>query len=428
MTAVPVPGADLLIRGARVVTPVAEGGRYLRGAETGRLHVHDDGDVRIRDGRIVELGRGLAPGPGLPVLEAQGRVLLPGFVDAHTHACWAGDRLDEWTLRMAGATYQELLTAGGGIHSTVEAVRSASRQELTSSLLSRLNRALREGTTTVEVKTGYGLDTATELRMLEAIRAAAERWPGTVVPTACLGHAKDADIPDFVTRVIQETLPAVHDAFPGIAVDAYCEEGAWSVEECRRLFQAAAELGHPIRVHADQFTSLGMVEAAVEMGARSVDHLEASSRDTLALLGASGGPEAAEPPRFPGKAPTAGVLLPVSGFHLDDRYADGRTLVDSGGAVVVGTNWNPGSAPSPSIPFAVALAVRKNGLTPAEAVTSVTHNAAVLLGVPDRGRIQVGTRGDLVLLDAEDERVLAHDVGGRVAHTVICGGRVVGAP
>jgi len=429
------PEGDLLIRNARVVTPAGDPWRYLQGSETGTLRILRDTDVLIRGGQIVEVGRGLeGEAVGAPVLEAGGRVLLPGFVDAHTHACWAADRLEEWAARMAGASYQELLEAGGGILSTVHAVRAASMESLSEGLLARLNQALALGTTTMEVKSGYGLDTETELKMLRAIRSAGDRWPGSLVPTACIGHARDPDVPDFVTQVIEETLPAVSREFPGIAVDAYCEGGAWSVEECLRLFRAALTLGHPVRVHADQFTSMGMVEAAIELGARSVDHLEASSLETLARLGAraelgaGARPSVGEGSRGPGElAPwgPAGVLLPVSGFHLDDRYANGRALVDAGGAVVVATNWNPGSAPSPSIPFAAALAVRRNGLTPHEVLTAVTHNAAVLLGFPDRGRIEEGARGDLVLLEAWDERELTHTVGARIVRATVCGGRVV---
>jgi imidazolonepropionase len=425
------PAGDLLVRDARVVTPTSDPWRYLRGAESGNLRVLQDTDVRIRDGQIVEVGRGLeGEAAGVPVLEAGGRVLLPGFVDAHTHACWAGDRLEEWAARMAGASYQELLEAGGGILSTVTAVRAASVGSLSEALLARLNQALAHGTTTMEVKSGYGLDTETELKMLRAIQRAGARWPGSLVPTACIGHARDPNVPEFVTQVIEETLPAVNREFPGIAVDAYCEVGAWSVEESLRLFRAALALGHPVRVHADQFTSMGMVEAAVELGAHSVDHLEASSPETLAALGMGTRQGAGARPEGGGDSPSrgpAGVLLPVSGFHLDDRYADGRALVDAGGAVVVATNWNPGSAPSPSIPFAAALAVRKNGLAPGEALTAVTHNAAVLLGFPDRGRIEEGARGDLVLLDAWDERELTHTVGARIIHATVCGGHVVQA-
>jgi imidazolonepropionase len=398
----------LLIRGARVVTP-PDGTGYRRGEEAGILEVHEDADVLVRGGRIAEIARGIAPPAGSRVVEAEGRVLVPGFVDAHTHLCWAGHRLDEWELRLRGATYPEILAAGGGIHSTVRAVRGASEGALAASLRARLGWLLEEGTTTVEVKSGYGLDLDSELKMLRAIRRAARDWPGRVVATACIGHAKDPEIPDFVDHVVDEVLPAVHREFPGVAVDAFCEEGAWSVEECVRLLRAARELDHPLRIHADQFNSLGMIEEALALGVRSIDHLEASTDEDLARIADSR---------------AAAVLLPVSGFHVDERWADGRRLVELRGAVVVSTNWNPGSAPSPSIPLAVGLAVRRNGLTPAEALTAVTANAAHLLRMGDIGRIAPGRRADLVLLRFRDERELAHTVGGSPVLLVVCGGRV----
>jgi imidazolonepropionase len=403
---------SLLIRKARVVTP-PEGVGYRRGAEMAELDARDRTDVLVEAGRIREVGQGIAPPAGSRVVEGEGRVLVPGFVDAHTHACWAGSRLDEWELRLGGAGYSEILKAGGGILSTVRAVRETSEAALAAALRVRLGWLLQEGTTAVEVKSGYGLETESELKMLRAIRRAGRDWPGRVVPTACIGHAKDPDVADFVERVIEEVLPAMHREFPGVAVDAYCEEGAWSAKECVRLFQAARELGHPLRIHVDQFNSLGMVEQALEMGARSVDHLEASSAATLGRVA---------------RSRAAAVLLPVSGFHVDDRYADGRTLVNEGAAVVLATNWNPGSAPSPSIPLAMGLGVRKNGLTPHEALTAVTVNGAHLLGLGDVGRIAPGRRADLVLLRCRDERELAHTVGGSPVLLVVCGGRIVGGP
>lgn len=375
----------------------------------GRLSVRSELDVLIENDRIARVERELPIPDTAEVLEARGRVLMPAFVDAHTHACWAGNRLDEWERKLDGASYQEVMEAGGGIMATVRAVREASRAELADTLLDRLRWMLSEGTTAVEVKSGYGLSLDDELRMLHAIHDAAEDWPGRVVATACLGHALDPEVEDFVTAVIEEQLPAVSEAFPGITIDAYCEQGAWTVDDCVRLFQAVRERGHPIRVHADQFSSLGMVPEAIRLGARSVDHLEATTAENLTALARSG---------------VTGVMLPVSGFHVDGRYADGRAFVDAGGALVVATNWNPGSAPSPSIPLAMGLAVRELGLTPHEALTAVTLNAASLLGLEDTGEIRVGARADLVLLRHTDERELAHTVGGNPVAAVICGGRL----
>ena len=205
---------------------------------------------------------------------------MPAFVIATPIACWAGDRLDEWELKRSGATYLELLESGGGIMSTVRAVRASTEETLANLLLERLRVMLRHGTTLVEVKSGYGLSTEAELKMLRAIRAAAQQWPGRLRTTACLGHALDpveADTESFVQRTIEETLPAVSAEFPAIPIDAYCEQGAWSLDYCLQLFDSAQQLGHPIRVHADQFHSLGMLPAAIQRGYSSVDHLEADN-------------------------------------------------------------------------------------------------------------------------------------------------------
>lgn len=385
----------LLVSGARIVPADAGAGPFL-------------GSVRVEGDRITQVGADLVPRAGERVIEAEGRVLVPGFIDAHTHAIYAGDRLDEFDLKRAGKSYLEILAAGGGILATVRAVRQAGLEALAEILVERLLVMLSEGTTSVEVKSGYGLTTDDELKLLRAIRLAAERFPGTVVSTALLGHALDPDQPDFVDRTITETLPAVHAEFPGIAVDAYCEVGAWSVADCRRLFERARELGHPLRLHADQFNALGGVELALELGALSVDHLEATSTPVLERLAASG---------------AFGVLLPVSGFHTDDRYANARAFVDAGGKLVLASNCNPGSAPSSSMPFVHALAVRKLGLSALEAIAATTSSAARLLGLDDRGVIAPGKRADLVLLRHRDPRLLGYEIGGNPVARVIVAGR-----
>jgi len=209
---------------------------------------------------------------------------------------------------------------------------------------------------------------------------------------------------------VEETLPIVSAEFPGVMVDAFCEEGAWPRAACVRLLGQAQSLGHPVRVHADQFNSLGMIPEAIRLGLRSVDHLEASTNGDLMALAAS---------------PTMGVILPATGFHTDGRYARARQFVDGGGALALATNYNPGSAPCYSMPFAISLAVRYCGLTPAEAIIACTVNAANLLGFADRGRVAPGQRADLVLLVHRDERALAHEVGGNPVETVICNGRII---
>jgi len=379
------------------------------------LGVIPSAEVVIRDGVIASVSPTAPRSAAAEVtttIDAAGRVLMPGFVDAHTHALWAGDRLDEWEMKRRGVPYLEILKSGGGIMSTVRAVRQATPETLESHLLNRLNVMAREGTTTVEVKSGYGLSTDGELKMLRAIRAAAARFEGRVVPTALLGHALDPDLPAerFINTVIEETLPAVHDEFPSITIDAFCEQGAWPLESCIRLFERAIAMGHPFRVHTDQFNSLGMSEWAISHGARSVDHLEATSDSTLAAIGASS---------------SYAVMLPCTGFHTDGRYANGAKLIAAGMAdrIVIASNINPGSAPCSSMPFAAALGVRCNGLDAADALRACTVNAAKLLGLGDRGTIEPGCRADLILLRHTDERNLMYEFGGNPVEMVMIGGR-----
>jgi imidazolonepropionase len=368
------------------------------------------GHVRVDGSEITRVGGPLEASAADELVDAAGRVLMPGFVDAHTHALFAGDRLGEFELKLSGKSYLEILAAGGGILSTVRAVRGATRAELEQTLTARLGYMLAEGTTSVEVKSGYGLTTAAELEMLRAIDAVARRHPVRVVATALLGHAIDPDEAGFVERVIDETLPAVHAEFPHVAVDAFCESGAWSLADTRRLLVRAKELGHPLRLHTDQFNALGGLDLALELGAMSVDHLEATAPDALARVAGSG---------------TIGVMLPVTGFHTDRRFAAGRAFLDLGGKLVLASNYNPGSAPSSSMPFVVALAVRYLGLTALEAIRATTETAAQLLGLWDRGTIRTGARADLLLLRHGDERLLGYELGGNPVERVWVAGRAV---
>lgn len=433
----------LIIRNARVLTMLAPGEALAEGVRPGarrgagmrELGVIPSADVvvDVGRGRIVEVGPHASSRKvqaADEVIDADGRVLMPGFVDCHTHALWVGSRVDEWERKLAGATYQQIAAAGGGIMSSVRAVRAASNEGLRAALDAHL-RAMRElGTTTVEVKSGYGLTCEHELRMIETIKAARESgsrardesFP-SVAATALLGHAIDLEFgasgaggaggevggagrtrEAFVRETIERTLPAAVKLCPGVAVDAFCEQGAWNLEECTRLFRAAQALGCPIRVHADQFTSMGMVGRAIELGARSVDHLEASTDEDIALLG---------------KSESFGVILPACGFHLDGRYAKGRALIDAGTKLCIATNFNPGSAPCMSMGMVIALAVRHGGLTPAEAIVASTLNPARLLGFEDRGFIAPGARADLLLLKHRDERALAYEFGANAIDRVI---------
>jgi imidazolonepropionase len=406
---------SLLIRNARAVT--LAGARPRRGAELSNLAIITSADVLIENGLIKSVSPSSSssgPAAPLPTIDAAGRVLMPAFIDCHSHACWAGDRLDEWQQKLRGVPYLDILKSGGGIMSTVRAVRAAPESHLLELLQSRLAAMLRAGSGSVEVKSGYGLTTEAELKMLRVIQAAAaqaKKSTGqTVIATALLGHAIDPDIPDCVEKVITETLPAIYAEFPGIAIDAFCEQGAWSLHDCLRLFDRALALGHPVRVHADQFNSLGVIPEAIRRGFTSVDHLEASTEAELDMLAASG---------------TFGVILPACGFHVDGRYARVRRFIDQGGKLALATNYNPGSAPTPAIPMAIALATRHCGLTPAEAITASTLNPASLLNLSDRGQIATGQRADLLLLHTNDERTLSYEFGASAVHTVIINGKAL---
>lgn len=409
---------SLLIRHARILTlaqPKPEGGaesnsRSRRGAALRELGVIARGDVLVAEGKIAAVGAELAVPPNTEVIEADGRVLMPGFVDCHTHACWAGDPLDDWMQQLGGVSSAEIVKRGGGIQTTVRAVREATRKQLAASLRTRLDLMLRAGTTTVEVKSGYGLTIEAELKMLHAIQRVTQEWPGTVVPTALFGHVIEGDPAVYTRMVVREMLPAVWHEFPGIAIDARCDTDGWPLEACQRLYERARKHGLPLRVTADQFSSTDMIQEALKVFARSVDGLESASKVDLLALAASN---------------TIGVMMPATGFHLKGRYPRAGAFVDSGGLLALASNYNPHTAPTFSMPLVIALAVRYCGLTPAEAITACTVNAAAVLGLNDRGTIEQGQRADLILLRHRDERLLAHEFGGNPVDVVISGGQKV---
>jgi imidazolonepropionase len=408
----------MFLTNARILTLASADASAAPGPRRGRamreLGVIARGSLVVRAGRIDWIGEGRPPAErtaGLAATDLGGRVLLPAFTDCHTHACFAGERYGEMAMRLAGTPYLDILAAGGGIMSTVRSVREATTDELAANLLARLALMRRAGTAHAEVKSGYGLDTATELRMLEAIAAVAATDEGLVSPTFLGAHAVDGEPAAYARLVTDEMLPAVVARFGAIPCDAYCEKGAWSRDDTRTLLERARALGCPLRLHVDQFHELGALGDALALGARTVDHLEATSPAMLDEVARSG---------------TIAVLLPGSGLSLDLRFADGRRLIDAGAAVAIATNMNPGSSPLVSMPLAIALASRFYRFDHAEAIVAATWNAACVLGLErETGSLEVGKRADLVVLPTGDERALAYEWSSVAPEIVIVGGGVV---
>jgi imidazolonepropionase len=419
MAAVEPVHADLVIcRLAQAASPGGEGDLPLRGAALGEIDLLE-GDVWIASqfGEIVAVGHGFELRPRLEltedavIVDAQGMVAIPGLVDCHTHACFAGDRVDEYDRRARGASYEELHAAGGGILSTVAATRAAGLDDLTERVSRHLRWMLEQGTTTVEVKSGYGLDLDTELDMLRAIRTAEALGSQRIFSTVLAAHAvpPEADDADsYIQRCIDEILPEVDEWGLASAADVFCERGAFDVEQSRRYLAKAKELRLELRLHGDQFTEIGAIPLAIELEAKSVDHLEATGPEGVAALAASD---------------VIGVMLPSASLVLDRPMPPGRELIDAGAAVALASDFNPGSSFCESLPLVMALACAKMHMTPAEALSACTVNAAAVLGQADRiGRLRAGYQADIVLLDAPDWRYLTYHLGTpRVKH-VFCDG------
>jgi imidazolonepropionase len=397
----------LLVRDlAQLATPAGTAAP-VRGRALGEVEVLEDAYVLCAGASIEAVGlmRDLSRLEGeVDELDGRGLCAIPGLVDCHTHACFAGDRVEEFALRAGGATYEELHAAGGGIMSTVRATRAAGEEALAEAVRKHRGWMLRAGTTTFESKSGYGLDRETELASLRAVKAA------DGVPTWLGAHAVPPEFGDadaYLDFALAEVLPAAAEIAE--AADVFLERGAFDTDQARRYLTACAEAGLALRMHGDQFTEQGAIPLAIELGARSVDHLEATGDEGVTALGNSN---------------VTAVLLPASALFLARPMPPARALVDAGAIVALATDFNPGSAFCESLPLICSLAATQLRLSPAEALAACTVNAAHVLGKSDsRGRLAPGYAADVVLLDAPDWRYLAYHLGANLVADVVLHGQ-----
>ncbi len=409
-------GSIALLHAAQLVTVAGPSGTRV-GPAMRELGIIPDGGMLVRDGVIERVGSSEEIAGKLPndidVFEARGRVVLPGFVDAHAHPVFGGNRVDEFELRARGASYEEIAAQGGGIRSTVRKSRAASEAELLSLAQKRTDWFLRCGTTTMEAKSGYGLSPEEELKILRVIRQLNETTPIEFVPTFLGAHAVPDEYRDrpneYITSVVEEMLPEVVRQNLAEFCDTFCERGYFDAAATRRVLGAAKAAGLKLRMHADQLTNSGAAALAAELGAVTADHLEQTEAAGIAAMKAAG----VQP-----------VLLPAAVYALGStRYPQARAMIEAGLAVVLATDFNPGSSPTPSIPMVLSLAATQMKMTPAEAVTAATINAACSLDRGDKiGSLEPGKRGDFCVFDCEDYREIAYWFGLPQVHSVYVNG------
>ena len=388
------------------------------GAELSDLSIIPDGGMLLGDGAIFATGPSDEIEKQLSsdtqVVDATGRLVLPGFVDAHAHPVFAGNRVDEFEMRANGATYEQIAASGGGIRSTVRKTRAATDDQLLAQAIKHAKWFIRCGTTTVEAKSGYGLSVEDEIKILRVVRRLNKETPVEFVPTFLGAHAIPEDFESepnrYVDLVIDEMLPRVADERLAEFCDVFCERGYFTLETSRRILSAATVRGMGIRMHADQLTNGGGAELAAELGAVTADHLEQTEASGIAAMKQAG----VQP-----------VLLPGSVYTLGKtRYPHAREMIEAGLAVVIATDFNPGSSPTPSMPMILSLAATQMKMTPAEAVNAATINAAYSLKRGDKiGSLEAGKQANFVLYDCEDYRELAYWFGAPQTHSVYVRGQ-----
>ena len=418
--------ADLIVTNIGQLVTCASSRGPKRLAEMRDVGLIADGAIAIADGKFAAVGNAadiVRECESANIIDAKGCVVCPGFVDPHTHIVFGGDRLDEFELRIKGADYLEILENGGGIISTVRKTREASLDDLVGLGMRRLDKMLVCGTTTCEIKTGYGLDLETEMKMLDVIAELDRLHAIDIVPTFLAAHAVPPEFKGntggYVEEICDEMLPNAwswyeSSRFNGrtaFYADVFCEKNAFDLDQSRRILETALDLGFALKAHVDEFTNLGGSRLIVEMKATSVDHLDAISDEEIKLLA---------------KSNSIGIITPTVNFNFGSaEFAPARKLIDAGCAIALSTDFNPGSAPCPSQPMAMAIACRYQKLLPAEALNTVTINAAHSIGLGDRvGSIEVGKFADFVIADTRDYRELAYEFGGNLISAAIKRGRI----
>ena len=416
--------ADLIIHNAQLVT-CASNNQAKKGTEMLYLGIIENGAVSIVDGKIVAVGKSdeiLREYSSENLIDANGKVVSPGFVECHTHVVFAGNRLNEFELKIKGADYLEILANGGGILSTVRQTRDASLTELVEQSRKRLDKLLALGVTTCEVKTGYGLDTETELKMLEAILELDKIHEIDLIPTFLPAHAVPTEFrenpDDYVDLICNEMLPKAKEIINSqlstinYFADVFCEKNAFDLAQSRKVLETAKRLGFKLKAHVDEFTNLGGARMAIELGATSIDHLDAISDEEIKLLAGS---------------ETIGVVTPTVNFNFGSKeFADARKLIDFGCAIALSTDYNPGSAPCPSLPNAMAIACRYQKLLPGETFNAATINAAFAVGLGEKiGSIELGKQADLLIFDTKDYREIAYEFGGNLIEKIVKKGFVL---
>ena len=415
---------DLLVHNiGQLCTVPAQDGGPQRGSQLGELGLLHNAAIAIDQGKVAEIGQNDAvceQYDSATTIDARGQLVTPGLVDPHTHLIWAGDRANEFERRIEGATYQEIMAAGGGIVRTVQVTREADLTTLVEQSKARLVAMFAHGATTVEIKSGYGLTTESEIAMLNAAALLDSEHPADIALTFLGAHAiplEFTDNPDdYVDLVVNEMLPAVADwrdeHWPDtLFCDVFCETGAFDLAQTRRILEAAARHGMALKVHVDEFESLGGARLAAELGAVSVDHIVATPDEDIEAIAASD---------------TIAVALPPTPFGLGHtRYPNARRWLDAGAALAVATDCNPGTAWNENMQFVMALATRYMRLSPAEALAAATINAAFAIGKGDQvGSLEVGKAGDLVIWDAPSYPHLSYRFGRNLAQVVVKRGQV----